>query len=56
MRNGELVIKPQRGDTVVFRLPKDDTVDYIKRVVGLPGDRSTDIGWRLLKQYGLASP
>jgi signal peptidase I len=30
---------PQRGDIVVFRLPKDDTTDYIKRVVGLPGDR-----------------
>jgi signal peptidase I len=31
--------EPQRGDTVVFRLPKDDTISYIKRVVGLPGDR-----------------
>jgi signal peptidase I len=30
---------PARGDVVIFRLPKDDSVDYIKRVVGLPGDR-----------------
>jgi len=39
--SGKLLLpykKPARGDVVVFRYPKDKSIDYIKRVVGTPGD------------------
>ncbi|CAL8980986.1 signal peptidase I [Rhodoplanes serenus] len=39
--------EPERGDVVVFRLPKDDSTDYIKRVIGVPGDRIQVLGGML---------
>ncbi|MGE0202901.1 MAG: signal peptidase I [Hyphomicrobiaceae bacterium] len=39
--------QPSRGDVIVFRAPFDHKIQYVKRVVGLPGDRVQLVGGRL---------
>lgn len=38
-KTGYLLGSPKRGDIIVFRTPKDPRISYIKRLIGLPGDR-----------------
>ena len=39
--------EPKRGEVMVFRYPEDPSLDYIKRVVGLPGDRISYVDKKL---------
>jgi signal peptidase I len=38
-RESFAVHPPKRGEVIVFRFPKDETRDFVKRVIGVPGDR-----------------
>lgn len=43
---------PKRGDVIILRYPKDESVFFIKRVIGLPGETVEIIGKRVIIQRG----
>ncbi len=56
-KNGDYIITdkityrigdPKRGDIVVFKNPKDETQDFIKRILGVPGDRIKVEGGKII--------
>jgi len=55
--NRVFTAEPERGDVIVFKLPSNTSINYIKRVIGLPGDRlqmkdgKLFLNSHLVKQY-----
>ena len=38
LRHAYMLNEPQRGDIIIFKYPDDESVNYVKRVIGLPGE------------------